>query len=171
MRQGKQYYWMPLATSLRKLICRKEKKNSQHYPLLQRIAGLLDLPLLIYSNPTETPFPVGGLMGGCHIHLSVIPEVNNQVQMDLDCWLELNHSEQNQGKLIQFNNNKLISDLANREACHVDDVVFPFSDIISSVKMSEQAYVRSIYAELLIQVAQVTAFLSKQVVDHHNNSN
>ncbi len=161
---GKPYYWMPLATSIRKLVCRLEQR--QHVPLLQRIASLLDAPLNVYSNPSEIPFAIESMTHGYEVFISTKPD-RCFTLVDLDCWLDFKHAgiRKKDGTIIRFTNNMLLRELANTLACHIDDSAYELSDFMSLSLIKEGKHVRSIYTQNLIQTSEVIIELSNQLIE------
>lgn len=168
IKTGKHLFWMPLSVSLRKLICTFESPPS--YPLLQRIAGKLGAPLIVYTNPSEVKGLTDSNVFYCDISISTTPTNIAPTQVDLDCWLELKHVvfQGTNGKFIHITNNEFIKHLCNKQACHVDDSLFYQADLLTSIRVSDSDGYRSVYTEYMIQIARVVLGLSGKLIDDYN---
>jgi len=164
---GDHRHYVSIATILRSIICTSERGPS--YPLLQRVAGMIEQPLTVYSNPREIASMLDSTVCQYEIFLSVSADSRCATEMDLDCWLDLKHiliKEDGQTEK-KFSNNNVIKCLADTEAAHLDDDIVPLVDKLSPVFLSENENVRSLYTEHLIQIAKVVIYLANELVHHY----
>ena len=127
IRHGESYQDTALATRLRALICRPPSKS--HSPLLQRCAGQLGLPLILYCIPPLLPqywdpYLVEGLPISLAIAIDFSPEkiIETQVPMDIDGWLQ-KRAARGQAKL--YTNDEVIRAFADTEGAHYDIGIEP----------------------------------------------
>ncbi len=82
LHQGKIYHDTALVARLRALICRA---RNQH-PLLQRIAGELNIALIVYANPAVGPIPEIVSTASLQIdnHIALKPVISVDTEMDID---------------------------------------------------------------------------------------
>lgn len=90
LEQGSLHFYIPLAGTLRALICRRGRRV---YPLLQRAAGLLDLPLTVFSI-----YHADAVIGSdipqidlelCSDNITLEQHYPATAEIDLDMWLNL----------------------------------------------------------------------------------
>jgi hypothetical protein len=127
IRRGESYQDTALATRLRALICRPPSKS--HRPLLQRCAGQLDLPLILYCIPPLLPqywnpylaeeLPISLAIS---INFSPAKIIETQVPMDIDVWLE---QQAARGQARHYTNDEVIRAFADTEGAHYDIGIEP----------------------------------------------
>jgi hypothetical protein len=164
MRRGDLYHDTALAARLRAMVCR----SKDNIPLLQRVAGSLDVPLIAYSAipsddfvpPTQTaPIMAGDLC----MHIRPEPNPPYATAMDLDYWLALRTLEL---KGSRYSNSQVILAFANTEGAHYDLGTDPLVAALRQVRgVSLHGPRMEWLHRFLLDVAVAAISLSKSVLD------
>lgn len=129
LRRGELHQDTALAARLRAVVCRSKSS----IPLLQRVAGILDAPLVVYSAIPSNDFvpqlPIAPHLA-CDLcmHVFAEPSPPYTTAMDLDFWLGLSTLEL---KGLRYTNSQIILAFADTEGAHYDPGVHP---LVSALK-------------------------------------
>ena len=157
-KEGRHHHLMGISGALRLLICSKHGKS--FHPLLQRVAGLLDEPLLVFGNPPnihELSIANGFAPDMADYSCVAITQEGRQYQMDLDDWLT------NPGFVFvgkSFTNNQLLRLIADSDGSHHDPCVKPEFDYWNAILYSNSP----IRAQMLLRTGAVVAVLAEQLL-------
>jgi hypothetical protein len=157
---GKTYVDPDIASKLRALICRF---SGPSYPLLQRAAGLLNLPLLVFSNqsnempPLEPEFWIDP-------SVSLIQGSRTDVAMDLDIWLDRKRASI-KGE-SPYNNNDILRAIAEMQGAHYDPSILPLIDYLNSIELGSGGAESpsTLLRQFLLNVGQTIIGLCGQVI-------
>ncbi|WP_425409010.1 hypothetical protein [Hyphococcus sp.] len=126
VQRGQIHHDTALAARLRALICHM----NNGYPLLQRLAGAFDLPLIVYAVP-PSPEPKDLITAAQLIidqHVAPSATYSVDAAMDLDFWLNAEKAHCNGSA---YSNNAIIRAYADTEAAHYDEGIEP---LVASLK-------------------------------------
>jgi hypothetical protein len=146
-----------LAGQIRMLVCRSSPSLN---PLLQRCAGLLDIPLTVFAAPT---FPLGGELPavGFDFSFGVTRRFQKEQAIDLDLWLADN------GAVVgkrSYTRDQLLCAIANKlGGAHHSPVV----DELTHHLMMGKSDGLQIHDALLIELSDNIAALGRAVLAAH----
>jgi hypothetical protein len=163
IRRGELYQDTALATRLRALICRPKSQK----PLLQRCAGELNLPLILYCIPPVlpqywNPYSDVGPPISLSISIDFSPEKvsESQVTMDIDFWLQ-KKAARYQSNL--YTNDEVIRAFADTEGAHYDIGVEPLVNALKSIQRGTNEM--TMLHDYLLVVAQCVMVLGANLLN------
>jgi hypothetical protein len=129
---GKQFYARSCASLVRAMIAESERKGSNFKPLLQRVAGRLAAPLIVYASAPPIGVPVE-YPPDTYFDLDISArQAFGLVPLDIDVWLRT-EIQLHDGR--RFTNNSLIRTIADANASHYDPDVNPTLEMLEDIKM------------------------------------
>lgn len=163
IKRGELYHDTALATRLRALICRPRSQK----PLLQRCAGELNLPLILYCIPPLLPqywdpSSDEGIPISLSISIDFSPEKvsESQVPMDIDFWLQ-KKAARHQSKL--YTNDEVIRAFSDTEGAHYDIGVEPLVNALKSIQRGTNEM--TMLHDYLLVVAQCVIVLGANLLN------
>lgn len=160
-RRGDTYFASSLAALLRSLLSMPTKSMN---PLLQRAAGLLDLPLIIYAKATgPSKIPArDSVRIFMQTHVLPTHEEATDSAMDLAYWLQLPTTLTRDRA---YTNDETIRAIADTRGSHFDPSLEPLVDDLRAIMKGLSNYGPvTMYNDFLLSVARVADSLSSRVI-------
>ncbi len=155
---GKIHHLSSVSAHLRLLVCHA-KKNA--HPLLQRVAGLIDEPLIIFGLPPnahEKAVANGYLPDIADFSLVSAEPTRGCYEMDIDGWLK-------QTGIVYYgaerSNNDFIKLFADSDGAHHDPSLTPEFDFWSELLVSGSAHRN----QILVRTSVIVIGLSKTLLE------
>lgn len=127
--EGNQFHSRSCASLIRALIA---EGGRNFKPLLQRVAGRLAAPLIIYATPPAGDAP-NDYPPATYLDLEISAQPRfGLVPLDIDVWLRA-EVQLHDGR--RFTNNELIRTIADANASHYDPDADPTLEMLEDVKM------------------------------------
>lgn len=162
IKRGEMHQDTALAARIRALICH----GKNQYPLLQKCARNLGLPLNIFGIPPMLPEfydPKNdeNLNPNFIIDINISPEktVETQVLIDIDFWLQM-HSGCHHS--VKYTNNDIIRSFADTEGAHYDNDIDPFVNSLRSICLNNDE--RTMLHEYFLMVAECVIALGEYII-------
>ena len=160
--EPKPHFHASVSARIRALICRFDRGPS--YPLLQRIAGQLDLPLILYAPPFSGLNKDHPIAKGLSLSIDgmVTPEKIDPVQvpLDIDFWLTLKQATIDG---VPYSNNEILRAIADTSGSHHDSDADPLVYKLNTIKVSR--FVESTTSIILQAVSECVVCLAKFVIE------
>jgi hypothetical protein len=164
IKRGEMHQDTALSARIRALICH----GKNQYPLLQRCAGKLKLPLNIFGIPPMLPEfydPKNdvnlNLDLDLFIDINITPEktIETQVPIDIDFWLQMHSGCKH---LVKYTNNEIIRSFADTEGAHYDNGIDPFVDSLRSISFNNEE--KTMLHEYFLRVAECVIALGEFII-------
>jgi hypothetical protein len=162
---GKFYHARGCASLLRALIVRG--RGNSFKPLLQRVAGRLDLPLDVYASPEAFRGAPGEVapVTGLNLELRAAPAFGLS-KLDLDVWLEL---EVQVHETLRLSNNDLLRTIADTAAAHYDPDADPMYDLLEGCKVFSGGTAVPLTLGYPVRIAEAMVEIARGVIARHHS--
>lgn len=159
---GSYHHFHGAIALIRSLVARGRSSNFQ--PLLQRVAGRLGLPLILYAGLYDDD-PIVNACPPLDIRLDVVPrrEIGDEAEIDLDVWLQTPGLVRDTGLVLSQNDViRLLSDTAGS---HFDPDASPEFDDVEGITLYRGGLAAPITVAYTSQLAKCLCFLIDRLLE------